>query len=106
VPETPKKKSRRRSRRRRKTSGEKTVEKSPSATQISAAEHGPEPPLHETIRIKPSPGSKEPDAVKTNAAPSPEAPGGKAASANQDRGNGGIEDPLNRLKKVFETLED
>ena len=106
APETAKKRSRRRPRHRRKTPGEKPAETSSAAPQASAAEHRPEAPPREMVRITPPPTAIEPAAPKISVSRPPEAPKGKALPENQGRGNGNPEDPLHRLKKVFEALED
>jgi len=106
APETAKKRSRRRSRHRRKTPGEKPAETSAAAPQTSAAEHRPEAPPREMVRITPPPTAVEPAAPKISVSRPPEVPKGKAPPENQGRGNGNPEDPLHRLKKVFEALED
>jgi len=106
APETAKKKPRRRSRRRRKATGEKPALTSPAAPQTAAVERRPEAPPHEMVRITPPPVAALPAAPKIIVSRPPEAPKGKEPSENQDRGNGSPEDPLHRLKKVFEALED
>jgi hypothetical protein len=106
APETVKKRSRRRPRRRRKTSGEKPAETSSAAPQISAAEHRPEAPPREMVRITPPPTAVEPAAPQISISRPPEVPKDKAPPENQGRGNVNPEDPLHRLKKVFEALED
>ena len=106
APETAKKRSRRRSRHRRKTPGEKPAETSSAAPQASAAEHRPEAPPREMVRITPPPTAVEPAAPKISVSQPPVAPKGKAPPENQGRGNGNPDDPLHRLKKVFEALED
>jgi ribonuclease E len=106
APETAKKRSRRRSRHRRKTPAEKPAETSSAAPQASAAEHRPEAPPREMVRITPPPTAVEPAAPKISVSQPPEAPKGKAQPENQGRRNGNSEDPLHRLKKVFEALGD
>ncbi|MCX5838578.1 MAG: hypothetical protein NTW71_08695, partial [Deltaproteobacteria bacterium] len=106
APEKAKKRSRRRPRRRRKTPGEKPAETSSAAPQMSAAEHRPEAPPREMVRITPPPTAVEPAAPKISVSQPSEIPKGKAPPENQGRGNGNLEDPLHRLKKVFEALED
>ena len=106
APETAKKRSRRRSRHRRKTPGEKPAETSSAAPQTSAAEHRPEAPPREMVRITPPTTTVEPAAPKIGVSRPPEATKGKALPENQGRGNGNPDDPLHRLKKVFEALED
>ena len=106
APETAKKRSRRRPRHRRKTPGEKPAETSSAAPQTSAAEHRPEAPPREMVRITPPPTAVEPAAPKISVSRPPEVPKGKALPENQGRGNGNPDDPLHRLKKVFEALDD
>ncbi|MBN2437284.1 MAG: Rne/Rng family ribonuclease, partial [Deltaproteobacteria bacterium] len=106
APETVKKRSRRRPRRRRKTMGEKPAETSSAVPQIPETERRSEAPPREIVRITPPPTAAEPAASKTIVSRPPEAPKGKAPPENQGRGNGNHEDPLHRLKKVFEALED
>jgi ribonuclease E len=97
-----KKKPRRRSRRRRKGDGrpaEHAAAPSSSAgAPVPAAPHQAPAGSAEPIRISPPP-------APLAAAPAPAA---KAAPAPESRAraNGGSEDPLNRLKKVFEALDD
>jgi ribonuclease E len=106
APATAKKRSRRRPRHRRKTPGDKPAETSSAAPQTSAAEHRPEAPPREMVRITPPPTAVEPAAPKINVSRPPEVPKGKALPENQGRGNGNPDDPLHRLKKVFEALEE
>jgi hypothetical protein len=58
------------------------------------------------VRITPPPAAALPAAPKIIVSRPPEAPKGKEPPENQDRGNGSPEDPLHRLRKVFEALED
>ena len=58
------------------------------------------------VRITPPPTAVEPAAPKISVSQPPVAPKGKAPPENQGRGNGNPDDPLHRLKKVFEALED
>jgi ribonuclease E len=107
VPGAAKKRPRRRSRHRRKTPGERPAETSLAAPQSSAPENRPEAPPPEAVRITPPPAVVEPAAPRISASPRPpEIPKGNAPPENQGRGNGNTEDPLHRLKKVFEALED
>ena len=107
APGTAKKKPRRRSRHRRKTPGEKPAETSSAAPQTSAAEHRSEAPPRETVRIRPAPVAVEPAVPRISVSPRPpEIPKGNAPPENQGRGNGNPDDPLHRLKKVFEALDD
>jgi len=105
APATAKKRPRRRSRHRRKTPGEKPAET--AAPQPSAAEPRSAAPPRETVRITRPPVPVEPAAPRVGAAPRPpEIPRGNAPPENQGRGNGNPDDPLHRLKKVFEALDD
>jgi ribonuclease E len=107
APGLAKKRPRRRSRHRRKTPGEKPAETSSAAPQPSAAENRPEAPPRETVRITPPPVPVEPAASRVSASPRPsEIVKGNAPPENQGRGNGNPDDPLHRLKKVFEALDD
>jgi hypothetical protein len=104
---TAKKRPRRRSRHRRKTPGEKPAEASSAAPQTSAAENRPAAPPRETVRITPPPVPVEPAAPRVSTSPRPsETVKGNAPPENQGRGNANPEDPLHRLKKVFEALDD
>jgi ribonuclease E len=105
APVTVKKRPRRRSRRRRKP-GEIPAETSPAAPPTSAAEPRPEAPRG-TVRITPPPAVVEPAVPRISASPRPaEVPRGNAPQESLGRGNGSTDDPLNRLKKVFEALDD
>ncbi len=107
APGTAKKRPRRRPRHRRKPAAEKPAETSSAAPQTSAAEHRPEAPPREMVRITPPPTAVEPAAPKIGVSPRPpEIPKGKALLENHGRGNGNPDDPLHRLKKVFEALDE
>ena len=84
--------------------GEKPAETPSAAPQTSAAEPRPEAPPRETIRIVP-PSTSAP-AVPRIASRSPEITKDKTPPEHPARGNVAPEDPLHRLKKVFESLED
>ena len=114
-PVTGKKRPRRRSRRRRKTPGEIPGETSSAepptsaaASPASAAAHRPESAPREAVRITPPPAAAAapvPPRVAAATRP-PEAPRGNVPHESPGRGNGSTEDPLHRLKKVFEALDD
>jgi ribonuclease E len=107
APGTAKKRPRRRSRHRRKTPGEKPAETSSAAPQTSAAENRSAAPPRETVRITPPPVPVEPAAPRISVSPRPpETLKGNAPPENQGRGSGNPDDPLHRLKKVFEALDD
>ncbi len=98
APGTAKKRPRRRSRRRRKPAGERPVETTAAAPQIPAAAPPAQAPPQEKVRIRPAQAAVEAAARKIGASSPPEVP--------KARGNGAPEDPLHRLKKVFEALDD
>jgi ribonuclease E len=111
--EPAKKRSRRRSRHRRKKPGEKPVNGSPAATPAIAPPAAGEPdnppaaPPREPVRIKPPAAVIEPAPPKSSSPHAPEAPKGQAAPAETpEKANVNHDDPLHRLKKVFETLID
>jgi ribonuclease E len=106
APETVKKRPRRRSRHRRRTPGEKPGETSSAAPQMSAAEQRPEAPPRETVRIKPPLAAVEPSAPKIGVSRPSEPSKGNTPPESPSRGSGNSEDPLHRLKKIFEALED
>jgi ribonuclease E len=99
APETAKKRPRRRSRRHRKPAGERPAETTAAAPPPPAAGQPAEAPPREPVRIRPAPSPVDPAAAtKTSTSNPPELP--------RARGNGNPEDPLHRLKKVFEALDD
>ncbi len=98
LPKTAKKRPRRRSRRRRKPSGERSLEAAPASAQIPEAAPPVQPPPQEAVRIKPARPAVEPAATKINGTAVPAVP--------KARANGIPEDPLHRLQKVFEALDD
>ncbi len=111
--EPAKKRSRRRSRHRRKKPGEKPVNGSPAEAQAivppAAAEPDNPPAAHprEPVRIKPPAAVIEPAPPKSSSPHAPEAPKSQAAPAEtSEKANANHDDPLHRLKKVFETLID
>ncbi|MBU4370596.1 MAG: Rne/Rng family ribonuclease [Proteobacteria bacterium] len=104
--ETAKKRPRRRSRHRRRTPGEKSAETSSAAPQTPTAEQRPEAPPRETVRIKPPLAAVEPSAPKIGVSRPSEPSKGNAPPESPSRGIGNSEDPLQRLKKIFEALED
>jgi len=106
APETAKKRPRRRSRHRRRTPGEKPAETSSAAPQTSTAEQRPEAPPRETVRIKPPLAAVEPSAPKIGISRPSEPSKGSTPPENPSRGSGNTEDPLQRLKKIFEALEE
>ena len=106
APETAKKRPRRRSRHRRRTPGEKPAETSSAAPQTSTAEQRPEAPPRETVRIKPPLAAVEPSAPKISISRPSEPSKGSTPPENPSRGSGNTEDPLQRLKKIFEALEE
>ena len=106
APETAKKRPRRRSRHRRRTPGEKPAETSSAAPQTSTAEQRPEAPPRETVRIKPPVAAVEPSAPKISISRPSEPSKGSTPPENPGRGSGNSDDPLLRLKKIFEALEE
>ena len=106
APETAKKRPRRRSRHRRRTPGEKPAESTSAAPQTSTAEQRPEAPPREMVRIKPPVAAVEPSAPKIGGSHPSELSKGNTPPENPVRGSGNSEDPLHRLKKIFEALED
>jgi len=106
APETAKKRPRRRSRHRRRTPGEKPAETPSAAPQASTAEQRPEAPPRETVRIKPPLAVVEPSAPKISISRPSEPSKGSTPPENPSRGSGNSDDPLLRLKKIFEALED
>ena len=106
APETAKKRPRRRSRHRRRTPGEKPAETSSAAPQTSTAEQRPEAPPRETVRIKPPLAAVEPSAPKISISRPSEPSKGSTPPENPGRGSGNSDDPLLRLKKIFEALEE
>lgn len=114
--ETVKKKPHRRSRHRRKKPGEKPSEAASAAIptpatatpKVSETKPFPEaaPPAREPVRIKP-PAVIEPPVTRKSITPhTPEAPKAPAPTEKSEKPNGIFDDPLQRLKKVFETLID
>jgi ribonuclease E len=115
-----KKKSHRRSRHRRKKPGEKPAEAAPAAQQAPAAppatatptaaetKSPPEAALsaREPVRIKPPAAVNEPDLRKSITSRTAEIPKSSAPTEKPEKVNGNNDDPLQRLKKVFETLID
>jgi len=111
-----KKKSHRRSRHRRKKPSEKPAEATPAANPAPAAvtpaiaETKPLPeaaPLaREPVRIRPPVAANEPDPRKSITHRTPEVPKSPAPTEKPEKANGNHDDPLQRLKKVFETLID
>ena len=106
APETAKKRPRRRSRHRRRTPGEKPAETSSAAPQTPTAEQRPEAPPRETVRIKPPLAAVEPSAPKIDVSRPSELSKGNTPPENPSRGSGNSDDPLQRLKKIFEALEE
>lgn len=106
APETAKKRTRRRSRHRRRTPGEKPAETPSAAPQTLTAEQRPEAPPRETVRIKPPLAAVEPSAPKIGVSSPSEPSKGNAPPESPSRGSGNSEDPLQRLKKIFEALEE
>jgi ribonuclease E len=104
--ETAKKRPRRRSRHRRRTPGEKPAETSSAAPQTPTAEQRPEAPPRETVRIKPPLAAVEPSTPTIGVSRPSEPSKGNAPPESPGRGSGNSEDPLLRLKKIFEALED
>ncbi|MBU2026429.1 MAG: Rne/Rng family ribonuclease [Proteobacteria bacterium] len=105
--EPAKKKSHRRTRHRRKKPGEKPAEGAPATTPAAAeTKSSPETPPREPVRIKPAPAASEPvSRINGNSLP-PEPPKNQAMPENQGKGSGNREDPLHRLRRVFESLVD
>ncbi|MBM4313113.1 MAG: Rne/Rng family ribonuclease [Deltaproteobacteria bacterium] len=111
-----KKKSHRRSRHRRKKPSEKPVEAAPAGIpapvtatpKLSETKPLPEaaPPAREPVRIKPPVAASEPVPPKSITPHTPEAPKATAPKEKPEKPNGFFDDPLQRLKKVFETLID
>ncbi len=106
APETAKKRPRRRSRHRRRTPGEKPAEIPSAAPQKSAVELRPKAPPRETVRIKPPLAAVEPSAPKIDVSRPSELSKGNTPPENPSRGSGNSDDPLQRLKKIFEALEE
>ena len=108
-PEPAKKRPRRRSRHRRKKPGEKPANGAPAAPSAIAPpaagepDNTPAPPPREPVRIKPPAVVIEPAPPKVS--PHPDAPKEQGAPAEpQEKAKANHDDPLHRLKKVFETL--
>jgi ribonuclease E len=102
-----KKRSHRRTRHRRKKPGEKPAEGAPAATPaVAETKSSPETPPREPVRIKPASAESEPvSRINGNSLP-PEPPKNQSMPENQGKGSGNREDPLHRLKRVFESLVD
>jgi len=92
-----KKRPHRRSRRRRKPSVDRPQETAAPAQPPTAASPVP-PPKQETVRIKPAATPVESPATRIE--------GSAPQAVPKGRGTGIPEDPLNRLQKVFEALDD
>jgi hypothetical protein len=111
--EPAKKKSHRRSRHRRKKSGEKPVEgvsaDTPAVVPPAAAETKSPPeassPARELVRIRP-PAVIEPVRRKSITPRTPEDTKNAAPAETSEKSIANHDDPLQRLKKVFETLID
>jgi len=109
--EPAKKKSHRRSRHRRKRPSDKAPETVPSAPpetgSPATAETRPSPgtpqPAHEPARLPPAGVEPAPRMSITHRTESPK---GQAPKEKAEKSAGNHEDPLQRLKKVFETLTD
>lgn len=106
APETVKKRPRRRSRHRRRTPAEKPADTPSAAPQTSAAEQRSEAPPREAVRIKPPFAAIDPSAAKTGVSRPAEPFKGSTPPENPGRASGNSDDPLQRLKKIFEALED
>lgn len=106
APEAAKKRPRRRSRHRRRTPGERPAETPSAAPQTSAAGQRSEAPPRETVRIKPPLAAVEPSAPKIGGSRPSELSKVNTPPENPVRGSGNSEDPLHRLKKIFEALEE
>ena len=116
-----KKKSHRRSRHRRKKPGEKPAEATsatpatpdappatapPAPSETKSLPEAAPPAAREPVRIKPPVAVTEPDPRKSITPRPPEVPNSPAPAEKPEKVNGSQEDPLQRLKKVFETLID
>ena len=106
--EPAKKRPHRRSRHRRKKPGEKPANGTPAAPSAAALPEAetpkpPEapPPARQPVRIKPPAVAAEPGSSRPPEAPKPAAPPERGGRNQKDQ-----EDPLQRLRKVFETLTD
>ncbi|MCL5808322.1 MAG: hypothetical protein M1418_07230, partial [Deltaproteobacteria bacterium] len=64
------------------------------------------PAAREPVRIKPPAAVNEPDPRKSITPRTPETPKGPALKEKPEKADGNHEDPLQRLRKVFETLID
>ena len=112
VREPAKKRPHRRTRHRRKKPGEKPAEGTPAATPtipvpaVAKTKKPPEATAQEPIRIKPAPAAGASAPPQNGAVHPPEPPQNQAAQENQGKKSGIYEDPLRRLKKVFESLID
>ncbi len=109
-----KKRSHRRTRHRRKKPGERPAEGAPADTAAPATPAAvetkmpPEAPLppREPVRIKPPAAVVEPASPKSISPRTPETPTPPAAPVKESGNQGHAEDPLHRLRRVFETLID
>ncbi len=106
IPEPAKKRSRRRSRHRRKKPGEKPVNGAPAVSPAAAEPEDSTPAAspREPVRIKPPAAVIEPLPQKVSSPRTPDASKGQAETPEKAHAN--LDDPLHRLKKVFETLID
>jgi len=73
---------------------------------MSTAEQRSEAPPRETVRIKSPLAAVEPSAPRIGASRPSEISKGATPLENPSRGSGNSDDPLNRLKRVFEALEE
>jgi ribonuclease E len=114
--EPAKKRPHRRSRHRKKKPGEKPAEATPAAIPapatttpaITETKPIPEaaPPARELVRIRPPAATNGADPRKSITQRTPEIPKGQAPADKPEKPNGIFDDPLQRLRKVFETLID
>jgi ribonuclease E len=110
--EPARKRPHRRGRHRRKKPAEKTAEGSTPAHQAAArpsveeAARPSETAPREPVRIKPPAAATAPSPRPDGPAPRPEPSQKQPAPENRGKGEGSPEDPLHRLKKIFETLTD
>jgi ribonuclease E len=110
--EPTKKKSHRRTRHRRKKPGEKPAEGTPAATPtiaVPAVAETAKPPVsppQEPVRITPAHGAGASAPPRNGSVRPPEPPKNQEAPENQGKGSGNREDPLHRLRRVFESLID
>ncbi len=117
IHEPVKKKPHRRSRHRRKKPTDKPAETAPTIPAAPPATAPPTaaetksspdatPAAREPVRIKPPAAVNEPDPRKSITPRTPETPKGPALKEKPEKADGNHEDPLQRLRKVFETLID